>query len=170
MEELLVIDNFIDEATCAQMLEHAMQMYPKMDTVLYDHRRLLKNPQSLEVKNFLSTAAAKISKLLGNKYYVENCWLSVMEEGSFLGPHIDKLRKESKDSLAVLYYLNDNFVGGELYFPNLEKTITPRKGLAVIFPCNILKYEHQVYKIKSGVRYAIPLEITLDEKLKVYDI
>jgi len=170
MEELIVIDNFIDDATCAQMLEHAKQMYPQMDAVLYDNRRLLKNPQSLEVRKFLSNAMTKISKLLGNNYYVENCWLSVMEEGSFLGPHIDKLREESKDSLAVLFYLNDNFIGGKLYFPNLEKTITPRKGLAVIFPCNILKYEHQVNKITSGTRYAIPLEITLDEKLKVYDI
>jgi Rps23 Pro-64 3,4-dihydroxylase Tpa1-like proline 4-hydroxylase len=170
MEELIVIDNFIDDAICDQMVEYSKQMYPQMDAVKYDHRRLLKNCQSLEVKKFLSNAMAKISKQLGNNYYVENCWLSIMEKGSFLGPHIDRVREESKDSLAVLFYLNDNFVGGELHFTNLEKTITPRKGLVVIFPCNILKYEHKVNKMTSGTRYAIPLEITLDEKLKVYDI
>lgn len=39
---------------------------------------------------------------------------------------------------TVLFYLNDDFNGGETYFPRLNKKIIPKKGKALIFfNCNI---------------------------------
>lgn len=35
--------------------------------------------------------------------------------------------------LTVLFYLNDNFDGGETIFPKINKLVKPEKGKAVIF-------------------------------------
>ena len=34
---------------------------------------------------------------------------------------------------TIIFYLNDGFNGGETYFPNINKKITPKKGKALIF-------------------------------------
>ena len=35
--------------------------------------------------------------------------------------------------LTVLFYLNDNFEGGETIFPKINKLVKPKKGKAIIF-------------------------------------
>ena len=35
--------------------------------------------------------------------------------------------------LTVLFYLNDDFEGGETIFPKINKVVKPQKGKAVIF-------------------------------------
>lgn len=169
MKDLFVADNFIDDTICNEMLNVCKNLVPNMEQIK-DGRKILRNSNNLEVKNFLSKVMPKISSLLNNKYYVERVWLSVMETNSHLAPHIDNEGENSKKSLAVLFYLNDDFEGGELYFTNLNKVIKPKKGGLVLFPCNIEKFLHGVSTITKGTRYAIPLEITLNEKLKLYDI
>jgi hypothetical protein len=56
--------------------------------------------------------------------------------------------------LSILGYLNDDFEGGELYFPELDYGFKPKKGSVVLFPGN-LHYVHGVAPITSGVRYTI---------------
>jgi hypothetical protein len=56
--------------------------------------------------------------------------------------------------LAILVYLNDDYVGGHLYFPEFDYYITPKPGDIVIFPGS-LYYVHGVSEITSGVRYTL---------------
>ncbi len=35
--------------------------------------------------------------------------------------------------ITFIIYLNDNFEGGETYFPNIDKKVSPKKGKAAIF-------------------------------------
>jgi predicted 2-oxoglutarate/Fe(II)-dependent dioxygenase YbiX len=56
--------------------------------------------------------------------------------------------------LSVVYFLNDNFAGGELVFPELNLTIKPEAGMLVCFPSDH-NYIHGVNPVISGRRYTI---------------
>jgi len=73
--------------------------------------------------------------------------------GGELPPHQDI--GVSSRSLSVLSYLNDDYEGGEISFPQSNVTLKPKAGSIVFFPSNFI-YVHTIAKMKSGVRYAIP--------------
>jgi Rps23 Pro-64 3,4-dihydroxylase Tpa1-like proline 4-hydroxylase len=56
--------------------------------------------------------------------------------------------------LSVVYFLNDDFAGGELVFPKLDLTITPTAGSMVCFPSDH-NFIHGVNPVKSGRRYTL---------------
>jgi predicted 2-oxoglutarate/Fe(II)-dependent dioxygenase YbiX len=60
-----------------------------------------------------------------------------------------------------LAYLNDDFKGGELVFPDLDAVITPKPGLLVAFPSNH-KFVHAVPNVLSGKRYSLPVWFTVN--------
>lgn len=55
---------------------------------------------------------------------------------------------------AALTYLNEDYEGGELYFPEYEIEIKPSAGELIFFPGNHL-YLHGVREVTSGHRYAV---------------
>jgi hypothetical protein len=61
----------------------------------------------------------------------------------------------------VLVYLNDNFTGGELVFPDREVVVIPKPGLFVGFPSNH-KFVHAVPNVLSAKRYSLPVWFTMD--------
>lgn len=56
--------------------------------------------------------------------------------------------------LSVVYFINDDFSGGELFFPALDLVIEPEAGTLVCFPSDH-NYVHGVRPITSGRRYTI---------------
>ena len=90
--------------------------------------------------------------------------------GQFQNPHADKELHEGENAgkpndfpyydLASLFYLNDDYEGGELYFPKQGISIKPKAGAAYFFPGD-LNYIHGVSQIKSGIRYTCPFFWTI---------
>jgi predicted 2-oxoglutarate/Fe(II)-dependent dioxygenase YbiX len=60
-----------------------------------------------------------------------------------------------------LAYLNDDFTGGELVFPDLDVVIVPKAGLLVVFPSDH-EFVHAVPKVLSGKRYSLPVWFTVN--------
>lgn len=91
--------------------------------------------------------------------------------GQFQNPHADKELHEGPDAgmpndfpcydLSSLFYLNDDYEGGELYFPLQNIKFKPKKGAAYFFPGD-MNYIHGVTEIKNNIRYTCPFfwEIT----------
>jgi hypothetical protein len=75
------------------------------------------------------------------------------DEGGYLPPHQDQ--GVSTRVLSVLIYLNDNYEGGEIEFPQSGIKIRPSAGSLIFFPSNFL-YVHTVNPLISGTRYALP--------------
>ena len=85
--------------------------------------------------------------------------------GQFQKPHADKELHDGSDAglpndfpnydLSSLFYLNEDYDGGELYFPNQGVKFKPKKGAAYFFPGD-MKYIHGVTEILSGTRYTCP--------------
>jgi hypothetical protein len=85
-------------------------------------------------------------------------------------PHADKELHEGENAgkpndfpyydIAGLFYLNDDYEGGELYFPKQDVQFKPKSGAAYFFPGD-LNYIHGVTKITEGIRYVIPFFFTI---------
>ena len=81
--------------------------------------------------------------------------------GDGQAPHADKQELDGRPNLypendiASLVYLNDDYDGGEIYFPNQGLQFKPQCGSLAFFPGDI-HYLHGVTKVTTGVRYTMP--------------
>lgn len=67
--------------------------------------------------------------------------------------HIDD-HTDHHRRVSTLYYLNDNYSGGEILFPRFDISFKPKPNQMVIFPSNFM-YNHSVLPVIEGVRYAV---------------
>lgn len=63
------------------------------------------------------------------------------------------------NDIATLLYLNDDYLGGEIYFPELNINIKPTSGDLLCFP-DTPNFVHGVKPILSGIRYTAPYWFT----------
>ena len=85
--------------------------------------------------------------------------------GNLQHPHADKELHEGPDAglpndfpwydLASLFYINDDYEGGELYFPLQDLKFKPKRGAAYFFPGD-MNYVHGVTEVTNGIRYTCP--------------
>lgn len=71
--------------------------------------------------------------------------------GSSMGQHVDDWGRHHYH-IAVLFYINDDYDGGEISFPEHDITIKPKANSVIMFPSND-NYLHQVLTVMSGTRY-----------------
>jgi len=62
--------------------------------------------------------------------------------------------KQVDRDVSLLIYLNQDFTGGGLSFPQFNYSYQPREGDLVVFPSDN-RYRHGALPVQSGVRYAI---------------
>jgi hypothetical protein len=83
-------------------------------------------------------------------------------------PHADKQMNNGSPNpfptydINSLFYWNDDFEGGELYYPDHDIIIKPEPGLAVLHPGDI-HYLHGVKMVTSGERYTTPAFYSVEE-------
>jgi len=56
--------------------------------------------------------------------------------------------------VSFLFYLNDQYGGGELEFTDLGLTIKPKKGMMIAFP-SYKDFAHKVHPVTWGHRYSL---------------
>jgi len=76
-------------------------------------------------------------------------------KGFSLGTHVDTSSSEG-NHIASVYYINDDYIGGEIYFPDHELEIKPKPNSLIIFPGNE-NYLHGVREIVDNDRYSSAL-------------
>ena len=69
-----------------------------------------------------------------------------------LASYIDMYQPPTAISYTALVYINDDYQGGELVFPQHNLKIKPKSGTLVMFPSTCM-YPHEVAEVASGVRY-----------------
>lgn len=85
---------------------------------------------------------------------IENTPIKRYFVGSSMGPHFDGQDGDEDLVYSLCTYLNDDYEGGELYFPNQDITIKPKAGSLVMFPSQ-MPYVHEVKPVTNGVRYMV---------------
>jgi len=75
-------------------------------------------------------------------------------------PHSDSTGNNGEDNgtsqrkFSSLIYLNDEFSGGNLWFPKQDTEIEPKPNTLIVFPATF-EYMHGVKAVTSGIRYSI---------------
>ena len=105
-----------------------------------------------------------ISDHYKNEYYVKSMFFSKMVQGARNTLHMDnwyetfdnklKPRPFNREDRSGLLYLNDDYEGGELYFPFQDFTYKPPAGTFIFFEGN-KDVPHEVNTVKSGNRYNV---------------
>jgi hypothetical protein len=117
-----------------------------------------------EIETFFSVEADPTSPALVR-------WLP----GQLQMPHADKELHVGDDAgkpngfpwydIATIIYLNDDYEGGELYFPNQGIQFKPKRGAVYFFPGD-MNYVHGVTVLESGIRYTCPFFWTITKHLE----
>lgn len=76
-------------------------------------------------------------------------------QGSLMGPHADQYDGNMTLKYSLVTYLNDDYEGGEIEFPNQNVKIKPSAGSIIIFP-SAVPYLHQSNEIIKGQKYMCP--------------
>lgn len=70
-------------------------------------------------------------------------------------------------TVSTVSYLNDDYTGGELHFPIIGYTYTPRKGDILICPSNFI-YQHGAKPLISGVKYSVATMFDYNSRFHKY--
>ena len=119
-------------------------------------------------KNLEQAVAACFREHVAPRY---NCQFKSYEPVQFLGYPVGGHYKSHNDGehfncetrqwekimdrdVSFLFYLNDQYGGGELEFTDLGLTIKPKKGMMIAFP-SYKDFAHKVHPVTWGHRYSL---------------
>lgn len=161
--------------------------YNENGNIIYDHRvweNRVATYHTLESadKNvilILNEVIKRVQKDIEKKFKI-SVWpthpaIVRWPEGTLQHPHADKELHEGPDAgtenefpwydIGTIFYLNDDYEGGELHFPKQKIAFKPKARAAYYFPGD-LNYIHGVNIVKKGCRYTSPWFWTVKEILK----
>jgi hypothetical protein len=101
--------------------------------------------------------------------YPETVILAAMGAGGRHNRHADICRQNEQGDwvanhtpqrdVSAIYYLNDEFEGGEIVFELQQLVVKPGRGLLLAFPSDA-DHVHEILPVRSGVRYTTPIWFT----------
>ena len=178
LDDLKVIQKFLP--TINEWMDAGENQYAEDGTCTYDSAYWSDRQCSwdilerinIEVFNIVEKYIQKMKKCLEDSFNVKLStrpqviikWRPGMEQR----PHADKQMNDGRPNpfptydINSLIYYNDDFEGGELYYPDHDLIVKPQPGLAVAHPGDI-NYLHGVKPIISGERYTTPSFYTITE-------
>lgn len=76
--------------------------------------------------------------------------LSKYRPGCHIRPHSDTTFSSTSRVVTCVQYFNEDFSGGDIYFPQFRKSVMPLKGSLLMF---YSEYLHGVSEITAGTRF-----------------
>lgn len=163
------VEDFIVPEICDSVVEW-FKSQKKLDTNagnnLFDNRTIpYSSIQNEDIKRAVNAYRFDITSLVREKFelklYPDYTDLVYWPSGLSMDVHADAVWLDGTPAMfpyrycAGVCYLNDDYEGGETFFPNFNVEIKPKKGKVVLFPSN-LEYQHGVREVK-GDRYTMPI-------------
>ena len=178
---ILVVENFLSPGPCKVLMDYADTQASVPSTVqspgasageLRSQRTDQRVTDYIDIQGIedqvTKIVADAYGKFIEPHYSVALEWHEYPEilrykPGGYYTPHADAdnwdnthqswSRVINRD-LSVLVYLNDNFTGGALEFPNFGFRLQPKAGMMVCFPSDH-RYVHSAKPTTEGTRYVL---------------
>lgn len=156
-------------------------VYNENGTIIYDHApwrdrvatsdsiKKIDEENNSNLMGLLDSIIERLKPIIEDFYNVE-VWptapaLVRWPAGAMQFPHADKELHEGPDAgtennfpwydLGTVFYFNDDYEGGELFFPKQELVFKPKARAVYFFPGD-QNFIHGVNKVQSGTRYTSP--------------
>ncbi len=138
-------------------------------------RTIQHNDARIDVQALLRTVRGRALKLVSTAYrlekplYADSLSITRWRFGDDQKPHADNAHFDGSPhpypwrDFGAIIYLNSDFEGGELYFPDLKLKPPMEIGSIVFFPGN-LDFVHGVSPVMGGMRYTVAMFLTHDAK------
>ena len=117
-------------------------------------------PQFAELKNIYNDTATAIRACMTDYQSRYNINMEYMEAINFVRYGANQHFQVHTDhgfsytcTVSSVAYFNDDYEGGELWFPYLDLTFKPEAGDIVMFPSTFI-YAHAAKPVISGVKYS----------------
>jgi|APGre2960657373_1045057.scaffolds.fasta_scaffold21850_6 predicted 2-oxoglutarate/Fe(II)-dependent dioxygenase YbiX len=156
------IDHYLTDAECRAIIE-------SLDTVKDRHWAFVTGHDSNSTNRAKKVFAYKrycgdiLNRL--NLDYTTAVEVLKYPPGTHSPVHVDGSGSHNDSSLVTrnvtwaktrIVLLNDNFDGGELFFPNLGVSYSKEcVGSLIEFPAGLVEYAHGVHPVRNGTRYTL---------------
>lgn len=117
-------------------------------------------PPHDDIKNIFFDIKSKLDECLDHYEKSYNIKMNYMEAINFVKYGVGQHFQVHADhgfsyicTVSSVMYLNDDYEGGELWFPNFDLKIKPEYGDIVMFPSTYI-YAHAALPVISGVKYS----------------
>jgi hypothetical protein len=157
-ENIYCMENVLSEEEHKMIIDYA-KSNDSWYSEPWDAKSIRSDKLSKEIFDTLDKVFTIVYETIKNIYGVEvdpfkKSELHIVKfvTGFSLMPHVDTLSSES-NHIASIYYLNEDYTGGEIVFPGHDLKIKPKANSIIIFPGNE-NYLHEVLKIVDRDRYS----------------
>jgi predicted 2-oxoglutarate/Fe(II)-dependent dioxygenase YbiX len=169
-ENIVIINNFIshDDIKKIKIFCSGLNTFMSIAGDNWDNRvcnNSILREIAPDIEQILSTYQKKHKKIIEDFFNVElkdNVpSVVIWRQGDLQPPHADKENLDGSPNLypendiASLFYLNNEYAGGEIYFPTQGLQFKLNAGDAVFFPGDV-NYQHGVTEITEGKRFTCP--------------
>lgn len=161
MHRIHVIDNFISEEDASFLISEQLRPsetnpYPEYYKDRFGGTAFPYNKPTIDMLKKYGDLSNKVHQELNgfvNPIYVFKAFGSIWTKGNKGDLHLDAQDPEPWIEWSTVIYLNDEFDGGKIYFPNQNFIYTPRKYSAVFFPSAGSEYVHGITTVTGGSRH-----------------
>jgi len=173
--------NFLSDENCEKLIkftENNLNLFEEnssQDGVSFWSKRVIDigAVEDKEIKYLLIKINRDVNKVLRGlskrKDFLYPDTLQIVRwfRGYELTPHADREEPDGREhpfpwrDYATVVYLNDDYEGGEIYWPNKNIQYKPRRGSLAIFP-GTNEFLHGVREVPEGMRYTVASFFTFD--------
>lgn len=180
MFEAKVIDNFLSKEEVEKILTFAKESNDwENASGIWNKRSLtarnVYNFQNKEIGELLFTIRKRLAAQIVELFSIEEIYPDLIQivrwfDGQEQPPHADDMKNAGEGhnwfhhrDFGAIIYLNDDYLGGQTYYPQHNFSIDPVPGRLAIHPGND-NHLHGVSKISGGTRYTIASFWTRDKE------
>jgi hypothetical protein len=161
-EGVYEIEGFLDEEQRAALLSKAKENLDWNTTHVGNTVKDMGNDLYLKMEDIYKNIETFFSNIESIIYSRD---LRRLTNSEFMWPHADGGNPDDprKIVFGIAIYLNDDFGGGELIYPDLGLSVTPKAGSMVIHNADL---KHQVFPVVERDRYSITTFVFGDESTR----
>ena len=163
--EIKIVNGFMEKSDASLISEYANKNDKLFAEFGNGEKEFKFNPdiQDSDILDLINFYGMKVQQFVESNYlgkFTEydktKTHIARFEKGWGMHEHFDSSRP---NDIATLIYINNDYNGGEIYFPEYDICLKPEPGDLVCFP-DTPNFIHGVKPISEGIRYTIPRWIT----------
>lgn len=132
-------------------------------------------PEFQEIKNVYEETETIIKNCLADYEKRYNFKMEYMEAINFVRYEVGQHFQVHSDdgfsyscTVSSVGYFNEDYEGGEIWFPQQDITFKPQKGDVILFPSNYM-YSHASLPVIDGVKYSAVTMFDYNDRTHVLD-